>query len=1031
MKRLSIFVFVILTMLILSVNVFSAYSETHIKLLTDDDGDLWRVDTRTGMIVSGKIDSSWFEFPSEIEGYKIKGFDSAVTKDLNFSLIQIVIPEGYTHIGDYAFDGCQYLESVVIPDSVKYIGYRAFGNCKSLKKVELPRNLEYIGAGAFHGCELIEEVSIPDGIDTIKESTFSNCKSLKSVKLPDTIVSIGDYAFSSSGISRMVIPDGVTDFGGNIFYSTPWLNNFESDFVVVNNVLICYQGNSETVEVPSTVHALSDYVFEGCSAKSIKLPNTLTKIGDYAFSSTANLEKLTMPDSVCEIGIGLFYKSAVKEVILSSQITKIPEYTFSRSNVKNLCLTENITEIGPYAYEYAALTSILATTITIPANIKLIDDHAFENTLTWACKIVLPDEITLGERIFVGAYITEVIGGEKAVFKGTNPYYSTPWWNNMKKTEWMTLGDGNLVYCKFNNSEADMIIPEGIKRICYEVMSGTSSKRIICPSTLEEILPKGFSGVDAQEIVLNAGIKRIGEDAFASCRKLVKINWPNHISRIPNKCFYGCSSLKDFDFMGVYELGESCFSGTCVLTDSSLPAHIRRIEKNAFRGSTFSDFYLEALPEDGQEYCFGEDSAEYIYLHVKEGTINHNPEWNMHSLVIDTKVEIVESGEDWMILYFKYGFENYFTDGINIDGRYNYEFGSPMYEVIDGYHIKVSNIYSYLFGTVMKFDDKVSNGWGLVQYEPIYVGRHNGTIYAFTYSREGEITGYIGDVEYVEIPEKIDGITITKVADGIFTTGNMTVYIPSTITEFGVKEIGTGTGFEVSPQNLYYSAHSGCLYSALGARLLCCALDDKEWTSDWHENVREIGDFAFCNSTIEEIEIPYGVIYIGDNIFGKGNHIKYIKIPDGIQNIGSNISQGNTVVVFDGAVMKIKPGAFGENTRAYANDNYDVNGNTIRKQVTSTGIFSLFTPEIDNENGKVCIPLFVKPGRHTNAYLISEIEYEDETCELFMENVVCETVPLCYEYDVNKKVKCVRTFIWNIKNMAPLAYSESVSVDVK
>ena len=42
---------------------------------------------------------------------------------------EVVIPEGYTKIGDGAFRYCASLEKVVIPDSVTEIGEGAFRGC--------------------------------------------------------------------------------------------------------------------------------------------------------------------------------------------------------------------------------------------------------------------------------------------------------------------------------------------------------------------------------------------------------------------------------------------------------------------------------------------------------------------------------------------------------------------------------------------------------------------------------------------------------------------------------------------------------------------------------------------------------------------------------------------------------------------------------------------------------------------------------------------------------------------------------------
>ena len=85
----------------------------------------------------------------------------AKTKDLYLNgelLTDLVIPDGVTSIGDYAFYGCTSIVSVTIPNSVTSIGEYSFQSCKNITSVTIGKGVESIGAWAFARCANLNDI---------------------------------------------------------------------------------------------------------------------------------------------------------------------------------------------------------------------------------------------------------------------------------------------------------------------------------------------------------------------------------------------------------------------------------------------------------------------------------------------------------------------------------------------------------------------------------------------------------------------------------------------------------------------------------------------------------------------------------------------------------------------------------------------------------------------------------------------------------------------------------------------------------
>ena len=114
-------------------------------------------------------------------------------KGLNSSTV--ILQDGLTSIGSYAFYGCSGLTSIEIPSSVTSIGSYAFYGCSGLTSIEIPSGVTSIDDCVFRGCSSLTSIELPNSVTSIGYSAFYGCSDLTSIEIPSSVTSIGYYAF--------------------------------------------------------------------------------------------------------------------------------------------------------------------------------------------------------------------------------------------------------------------------------------------------------------------------------------------------------------------------------------------------------------------------------------------------------------------------------------------------------------------------------------------------------------------------------------------------------------------------------------------------------------------------------------------------------------------------------------------------------------------------------------------------------------------------------------------------------------------
>lgn len=94
--------------------------------------------------------------PGTIDGKRVTGISSIAFAGSGIK--SVVIPEGITGIGDYAFWYCSDLTSVSIPDGLTHISTGAFAWCNSLTNITISDSVVSIGDQAFYLCNSLTSV---------------------------------------------------------------------------------------------------------------------------------------------------------------------------------------------------------------------------------------------------------------------------------------------------------------------------------------------------------------------------------------------------------------------------------------------------------------------------------------------------------------------------------------------------------------------------------------------------------------------------------------------------------------------------------------------------------------------------------------------------------------------------------------------------------------------------------------------------------------------------------------------------------
>ena len=512
----------------------------------------------------------------------------------------LVVEDGVTEFS-YYFTDFEKLEYVVFPDSLRW-GCNFIG-CPALKTVELG-GLQSIKGGMFDNCDSLTELVIPASVISIGQEAIALNQSFSIIFLGDAPI-IADNAFRCTvGEVEIFYPSGNATWTEAIFNqpqkaAVTWVpyklgengeiepdyGNAESEI----NVLDTWSENG--IEYILYSNGLAKVTGSGCldsfptndswrqltrieigegitsvdlvlnvdheQEVTIQLPSTLTTIEQLQIDNVKTLD-LRYVDTINGIIRGTQNEGSLETVLLSGNLTTIPDYCFAGEKLKSILIPDSVTSIGISAFEGC---HDLAE-VQLGSGVQFIGERTFFDCGALA-QIVLPAQLRdIGGDAFSYAGIQEVV-----IPKGVEDVKG---FENCPELVRVTLSEGVRYIWKYAFAYCAKLesinIPDSVEYIEDEAFWGCESlksfdfnnahtnAKALDSRYIEHLKTNGympqhtFWSWEALKTVELGGSGAIDSYAFTVCPNLETVILGDGITYIAASAFVDCPKLTTIDF---------------------------------------------------------------------------------------------------------------------------------------------------------------------------------------------------------------------------------------------------------------------------------------------------------------------------------------------------------------------------------------------------------------------------------------------------------------------------------------------------
>jgi len=341
-----------------------------------------------GQTIGGKTDVT-------VTTFKIFSGSGELTNGTgNLSGATSAIIDGYTSIGNGAFDGASSLTSVTIPEGVISIGAYAFYGATSLTSINIPASVTtFVDGDTFQGCSNLQSITVDqnnanyssslDGVLFNKSQTVLvsfPCGKTGSYIIPESVNSLGDWAFAEVRLSSVTIPSGVTSIGSGAFDGASSLTSLTfaegSLLTSIGTYAFNYATGLTSISISANVTSIGNNAFRGASSlTSISIPAGVTSIGFNAFNGATSLTTVYLPSpnglNITSPSVGpVSFFGVNVTILIPPTIEEIASRVISNTGLINLLSSMSVNAAGiSSAIEEVPSDSNIAyrARLTIPA----------------------------------------------------------------------------------------------------------------------------------------------------------------------------------------------------------------------------------------------------------------------------------------------------------------------------------------------------------------------------------------------------------------------------------------------------------------------------------------------------------------------------------------------------------------------------------------------------------------------------------------------------------------------------------------